>query len=164
MLQTIDTLNAMPDRRPIAMPMLNKRKVAQRRACRNAHAYMTKKIVANRVVMAALVICSCGAAPVATTSNGEPPPESEFDSWLFVVLFGSVTTVGTAPVGTAVRVDVANVAVDALGSTFMPEDDVLEGWTVLVAVAAVVVAGIDVRVLDCRVVRVVDEELERVVA
>ena len=111
-----------------------------------------------------MVMRSWGAAPVATTSNGEPPPESEFDSWLLPpllgALLGSVTSVGAAPVGPLVTVDVAPVAVV---SRFRPEDDALEDRAVLVGGAAVVVTGVDVFVLVCRVVRAVDEELELVV-
>lgn len=109
---------------------------------------------------------SWGAAPVATTSNGEPPPESEFDSWLLPptllgALLGSVTSVGAAPVGPPATVDVAPVAVVSI---LRPEDDALEGRTVLVGGAAVVVTGVDVLVLVCRVVRAVDEDVELVVA
>lgn len=114
-----------------------------------------------------MVICNCGAAPTATTSNGEPPPESEFDNWLFPsgALLGSITRVGTTPVGSVVTVDVAKVAVDTSESIFRPEDDVLGGWTVVVAGAAVVVAsGVEVCVLVRRVVCAVDEELELVLA
>lgn len=68
---------------------------------------------------------------------------------------------GVAPVGSPVVVDVARVAVV---SRFKPEDDVLERPAVLVEDARVVVSGVDVLVLDCRVVRAVDEELELVVA
>lgn len=59
---------------------------------------------------------------MATTSNGEPPPESEFDSWLLPIgaLLGSVTSVGAALVGSPEVVDVV--------SRFRPEDDdALEG-------------------------------------
>lgn len=105
-----------------------------------------------------------GAAPVATISKGEPPPESEFDSWLFPfgALLGSVG--GTAPVGSAVLVELEDVAVDALGSTVGPEDDAPEDWAVLDGAASVVVTVADVLVLVCSVVRAVDEELELVVA
>ena len=153
----------MPDCRLVVF-MLNKREVAQCSDCRKAYTHATNRTAATTVDSAAVVMRSCSAAPVATTSNGEPPPESEFDNWLVPpllgALLGSVTSVGAAPVGFSVAVDVAPVAVV---SRFSPEDDAREGCVVLVGGAAVVVTGVDVLVLVCKVVCAVDEELELVV-
>lgn len=64
--------------------------------------------------------------PVATISKGEPPPESEFESWLLPLLdvgalLGSVINVGAAPVGSVM--DAVDVAVL---SRFNPEEEALE--------------------------------------
>lgn len=90
-------------------------------------------------------------------SNGEPPPESEFDSWLLPVgrLLGAVSDVGAA-----LAVGIARLAVL---SRVRPDDDgsneSLEACVVLVEGAMVVVAGVDVLVLNCKVVRAVEEGL-----
>jgi len=94
---------------------------------------------------------------VATISNGEPPPESEFDSWLLPTLPVGALLGSVARGGAALDDVIARVAVV---STFRPEEDALDAWAVLVEGAAVVVAGTAVLVLVCNVVRAVDEELE----
>jgi len=105
------------------------------------------------------VACDWGAAPVATTSNGEPPPESEFESWLLAPVFGDLlgvgAGVGVAPISPPGGVDVAVV------SMFSPLDDgdALEEVLVLVEDAEVV-AGAEVLVLVWSVVRDVGDELE----
>lgn len=81
---------------------------------------MTRKTTASIVDIAALVKCSRSAAPVATTSNGEPPPESEFDSWLLLV--GSPLG-ATSEADVVLEVGIASVAVV---SRVKPDDDVLE--------------------------------------
>lgn len=104
-------------------------------------------------------MCEWGAAPVATTSNGEPPPESEFESWLLAPVFGDLlgvgAGVGVAPISPPGGVDVAVV------SMFRPLDDgdTLEEILVLVEDAEVV-AGAEVLVLVWSVVRDVGDELE----
>ncbi len=81
----------------------------------------------------AIDICealSCDVAPTATTSNGEPPPESAFDSWALGARVGSAAC--AVSVGRAA--EVVNVPV-AFGSRTKPPVDELEavGCTELVA-------------------------------
>lgn len=103
-------------------------------------------------------MCEWGAAPVATTSNGEPPPESEFESWLLAPVFGDLlgvgAGVGVAPISPPGGVDVAVVSMFRL----LDDGDALED--VLVLVKDAVVAGAEVLVLVWSVVRDVGDELE----
>ena len=64
---------------------------------------------------------SCHDAPTATTSNGEPPPESVFDSWALGACVGSAAC--AVSVGGAT--EVVNVPV-AFGSSVKPSVDELE--------------------------------------
>lgn len=47
-----------------------------------AHTHAARTTAAATMDNAILVTCICRAAPVATMSNGDPPPESELESWL----------------------------------------------------------------------------------
>jgi hypothetical protein len=106
-----------------------------------------------------MVMCEWGAAPVATTSNGEPPPESEFESWLLAPVFGDLlgvgAGVGVAPISPPGGVDVAVVSMFRL----LDDGDTLEEVLVLVEDAEVV-AGAEVLVLVWSVVRDVVDEVE----
>jgi len=66
---------------------------------------------------------SCDDEPVATTSNGDPPPESAFDSWLFATCVGFVFELLDAVFNCGVSTD--DVAV-ALGSITIRAEEVLE--------------------------------------
>lgn len=151
----------MPYRR-LVVSMQDKTKLNHCKNCPHTHIHVISKTFASNVESIAIVLCNWGAAPVATTSNGEPPPESEFESWLLAplelgALLGAVTEVGAVSVGSPPKgVDVAVV------SMFRPlEEIVLESLVVLVE-DSVVVAVAEVLVLDCKVVRVVGDDLKEV--
>lgn len=121
--------------------------------------HATTKTAASNVDNVATVMCEWDAAPVATTSNGEPPPESEFESWLLAPVFGDLigvgAGVGVAPISPPGGVDVAVVSTFRL----LDDGDALEEVLVVVEDAEVV-AGAEVLVLVCSVVRDVGDELE----
>jgi hypothetical protein len=89
---------------------------------------------------------SCDDRPVATTSNGDPPPESAFDSWLFATCVGFVFELLDAVFNCGVLTDdVASVAV-ALGSITIPAEEVLEDCATDVCGAADIDVDVDVDV------------------
>lgn len=83
-----------------------------------AHRHPAKSTIAATTPSASQVPCSRPAAPVATTSNGLPPPESEFESWLLPA--GVPVLVGAA-VGSLKR-NVVDAACDAVESIAMPPE------------------------------------------
>jgi hypothetical protein len=77
--------------------------------------------IANRLAIDRSGALSGDDAPTATTSNGEPPPESLFDSWALGARVGSAACV--VSVGGAT--ELVNVPV-AFGSSVKPPVDELE--------------------------------------
>jgi hypothetical protein len=70
---------------------------------------------------------TCEDPPVACTSNGDPPPESAFESCAFGGSVGRAALVDeaggcTAPVDEPAAIDVG------FGSTTIPRDDELDAW------------------------------------
>lgn len=107
---------------------------------------------------------SCADEPTATTSNGDPPPELAFDSWLFTRCVADAAALlllgdGGGGGGCATLVGGALVIDVALGSVAMaPVDDaavsvVLE-LSVVVSRAEVDVEVVDAVVRTCELVLV----------
>lgn len=118
-----------------------------------------RSAVATSAANAGPTACSCEEEPEAVMSNGDPPPESAFESWLLPMaldcaaglLSGDDATGCTALVGCVLAV----VPPVALGSTRRPPVDVLEGSSSSVSVEVlVVVAGLVVVWLGAVVVEV----------
>ena len=107
----------------------NKKKVIR---LLHTHA-MNKSAVARRVAMVTSRICSCDEEPVATMSNGDPPPESAFESWLLAVCVGAAVEAPLVDVSACgVSVGGATVVVGTdvsvtLGSTSIPPVEELDG-------------------------------------
>ena len=82
--------------------------------------------IADRLAIEIPIVLSCGEAPTATTSNGEPPPESAFDNCALGAWVACAVSVGGATEAVSVPV--------AFGSSTKPPVDELElvGCTELV--------------------------------
>ena len=114
------------------------------------HVHATNKTaVAMRAVKDPGTLRSCDDRPVATTSNGDPPPESAFDSWLFATCVGFVFELLDAVFNCGVLTDdVASVAV-ALGSITIPAEEVLEDCATDVCGAADIDVDVEVVATVC---------------
>lgn len=107
--------------------------------------HATERKVTTSIASASLDVCVCPAAPVATTSNGEPPPESELESWL---LPADVPVLVGAAVG-SLNWNIVDVACVAVVSIAIPpdEDGAVEDCAELGGGLAVVVACSELLVL-----------------